>query len=1048
MKKYLAIFLLMLIVPLTMLAQQKISVSGIVTDTQGEAMIGVNISVKDVAGLGTITDLNGKYTIKVEPFQRLMFTYIGYENVEMLIKEQRTVNVTMKESAASVLDEVVVTGMGTQKKLTVTGAVTNVDVADLKRFSTSNLSNALAGNIPGVIAQQASGQPGKSTSEFWIRGISTFGAGTSAYILVDGFERDDLNDVNIEDIETFTVLKDASATAIYGTKGANGVVLITTKHGKAGKVKIDVKVETSYNTRTITPEFVDGPTYANLVNEAQVTRNLGIAYRPEELELIRSQMDPDFYPNVDWKDMILKDGAMSYRANLNMSGGGSTARYYVSASYVEDQGMYKTDNTLRKDYDTNANFKRWNYRMNVDIDLTKSTVLKVGVSGSLDKRNSPGLGDDKLWGELFGYNALSTPVYYSNGYTPISHRDADNRLNPWVSSTQTGYNEEWNNKLQSNVTLEQNFDFITKGLKFVGRFGYDTENWSSIERRRRPDLYSVNGRNQNTGEIIFDKMFDAYDMRQGSGSSGNRREFLDALLSWERNFAEHRTGITMRYTQDSKKQTVDLGSDIKTGVARRNQALAGRFTYSWNYRYFVDFNFGYSGSENFAIGHQYGFFPAFSFAWNIAEEPIIKKNLKWMNMFKVRFSHGKVGNDRLMDGNDQVRFPYLNSIEQYSVIKKVDGKDVVEYPDVYNWGFGGYDKLYRGTHYTQVASPGITWEIATKDDLGVDLSLFNDKLTVTVDYFQEKRTGIYVAREFLPQIVGLESRPRANVGEVRSKGFDGHFGFKQKINKVDLTVRGNITYSKNEVLERDEETKTYPYEYARGYRVNQLKGLVSKGLFKDYEDIRNSPRQDFGVVQPGDIKYKDVNGDGVVNGQDQVAIGATTRPNLAYGLGASLTWKGFDFNIHFQGSGKSTFPIYGKCVYAFNEGDWGNIFKDMVADRWIDSDTAAKLGLKANEDPNASYPRLTYGTNNNNSQTSTFWMRNGRYIRLKNLDIGYTLPKSIVNKLHFNNIRIYLAGANLITWSSFDTWDPESANPRGEDYPLAKSVTVGLSVNL
>ena len=1034
MKKYLAILLLMLVTPLVMHAQQKVTVSGMVTDMQGEPMIGVNVVVKDVPGLGTITDLNGKYMIKVDQYQRLVFSYIGFETMEVLIKEQRTVNIKMKEADSSILEEVVVTGMGTQKKLTVTGAVTNVDVGDLKRFPTSNITNALAGNVPGIMAQQVSGQPGKSTSEFWIRGISTFGAGTSAYILVDGFERDNLNDINIEDIDSFTVLKDASATAIYGSKGANGVVLITTKHGKSGKVKIDAKVETSYNTRTITPEFVDGLSYARLVNEAQVTRNLGVVYQPEEFELIRSQMDPDFYPNVDWKDLILKDGAWSYRANLNINGGGSTARYYVSASYVEDQGMYKTDETLRKDYSTNANYKRWNYRMNVDIDLTKSTVLKVGVSGSLDKRNSPGLGDDNLWGALFGYNAISTPVFYSNGYSPASHRN-DYQVNPWVVSTQTGYNEEWNNKLQSNVTLEQNFDFITKGLKFIGRFGFDTENWSKISRRRLPDLYKANGRNQSTGEIIFDKMLDSYDMRQSSEATGNRREFLDLLLSWERGYANHHVGATMRYTQDNKKETVRFGDDMKNGVARRNQALAGRFTYNWNFRYFIDFNFGYSGSENFARGHQYGFFPAYSLAWNVAEEPIVKKNLKWMNMFKIRYSHGKVGNDNLMEGSNQVRFPYLSTIDNVS-------------SNVYNWGFGNYGKEYQGKHYTQVASPGITWEVATKDDLGVDLSLFNDKFTLTADYFSEKRTGIYVVRNFLPEIVGLESKPRANVGSVTSKGFDGNFGFKQKIDKVEVTLRGNITYSKNEIQERDEETKIYPYEYERGYRVNQMKGLVALGLFKDYDDIRNSPKQDFGTVQPGDIKYKDVNGDGIVNSQDAVAIGATTRPNLVYGIGATLAWKGFDINVHFQGAGKSTFPIFGKCVNAFSEGDWGNIFKDLVDNRWVDAETAEKLGITANEDINAAYPRLSYGGNNNNQQTSTFWMRNGKYIRLKNLDIGYTLPKSIVNKIHFNNIRIYIAGTNLITWSSFKTWDPESANPRGEDYPLSKSISMGISVNL
>ncbi|GCB36477.1 SusC/RagA family TonB-linked outer membrane protein [Bacteroides faecalis] len=1031
MKKYLAVFLLLLIVPLTILAQQTITVSGTVIDTQGEPMIGVNITVRDVAGLGTITDINGKFTIKMEPYHRLLFTYIGYEDVDILVKEQHVVNVTMKEAAASELDEVVVTGMGTQKKLTVTGAVTNVDVQELKRFPSSNLSNALAGNVPGIMTQQTSGQPGKSTSEFWIRGISTFGASSSAYILVDGFERASLDELNIEDIESFTVLKDASATAIYGSKGANGVVLITTKRGKAGKINIDAKVETSYNTRTITPEFVDGFSYANLMNEALVTRNKGIAYQPEELELFRTQIDPDFYPIVDWKDLILKDGAWSYRANLNMSGGGNTARYYVSASYTEDQGMYKTDETLRKDYDTNANYKRWNYRMNIDIDITKSTVLKLGVAGSLATRNSPALGDDNLWGMLFGYNSIASPVYYSNGYTPISHRDNVNKLNPWVASTQSGYKENWDNNVQTNITLEQNFDFITKGLKFVGRFGFDTDNSNWITRQRLPDLYKANGRDQATGEIIFDKMFSAYDMQQYSGSSGKRREFVDLLLSWERGFKEHHTGVTLRYTQDAEKKTVDIGTDIKNGVAKRNQGLAGRATYNWNYRYFVDFNFGYTGSENFAPGHQFGFFPAFSVAWNVAEEPFVKNNLKWMNMFKIRYSHGKVGNDNLGEGN---RFPYLYTI----------GTGASEY----NWGFGNYNNIFSGTHYTQMASTGITWEVATKDDLGVDLSLFNDKFTATVDYFHEKRTGIFMSRAFLPDITGLESQPKANVGEVKTYGFDGNFAFKQKLGEVDMTLRGNITYSKNEVIERDEENQVYSYLYQKGYRVDQVKGLIAEGLFADYDDIRTSPKQAWGTVQPGDIKYKDVNGDGIVNDQDRVAIGATTRPNLGYGIGASFAWRGFDFNIHFQGVGKSTFPIYGKCVYAFSESDWGNIFKDMIQDRWVDADTAEKLGIQANENPNATYPRLTYGENSNNQQTSTYWMRNGKYIRLKNIDLGYTLPKSLVNKMHFNNIRVYIAGSNLITWSDFKTWDPESTNPRGEDYPLSKSVTMGITVNL
>ena len=594
MKKYLAIFLLMLVVPLTISAQQTITVTGTVTDTQDEPMIGVNITVKDVAGLGTITDINGNFSIKMEPYHRLVFSYIGYDDVEVLVKEQHTVNVKMKESEASVLDEVVVTGMGAQKKLTVPGAVTNVNVGDLKRFPTSNMSNALAGNVPGIIARQTSGQPGKSTSEFWIRGISTFGASSSAYILVDGFERSSLDELNIEDIESFTVLKDASATAIYGSKGANGVVLITTKRGKAGKINIDAKVETSYNTRTITPEFVDGLSYASLMNEALVTRNLGMAYQPEELELFRTQMDPDFYPNVDWMDLLLKEGAWQHRVNLNMNGGGNTARYFVSFSYLDEQGMYNTDSSLKGDYNTNADYRRYNYRMNTDIDITKSTLLKLGVSGYLSKRNSPGLGDSDVWGELFGYTPIRTPVLYSNGYVPAV--GTGNKTNPWVAATQTGFNENWKNTIQTNVTLEQKLDFITKNLKFVGRFGYDTYNDNTIKRHKWPEQWLAERARNEEGELVFKKISGAGNMAQESSSSGNRREFLDLTLNWNRAFKAHHPSATLKYTQDAFVKTVALGDDLKEGVSRRNQALAGRFAYNYNYRYFVDFNFGYNGS--------------------------------------------------------------------------------------------------------------------------------------------------------------------------------------------------------------------------------------------------------------------------------------------------------------------------------------------------------------------------------------------------------------------------------------------------------------------
>lgn len=1037
MKNFLITFMLLVSLSIGARAQQVV-VTGVVTDALKEPLIGVNITISDVPGLGTITDLNGHFKLKMEPYHKLIFSYIGYEKVEVLVKEQRTVNVVMQESLGSTLDEVVITGTGAQKKLTVTGAVTTININSLKSSSSSNISNSLAGNVAGVMAMQTSGQPGQNTSEFWIRGISTFGASNSALVLVDGFERN-LDEVNIEDIESFSVLKDASTTAIYGSRGANGVVLITTKRGKSGKINIDAKVETSYNSRTITPKFADGYTYASMMNESRITRNQEPIFQPDELEILRLGLDPDLYPNVDWQDVLLKDGAMNYRATLNMNGGGSTARYFVSASYLEEQGMYNTDSNLKKDYDTNANAKKWNYRLNTDVDITKTTILKVGVSGSLRKLNEPGI-DRNIWESIMGQNPVSVPLMYSNGYVP-AYGEGE-YTNPWVMATQTGYNETWENNIQTNATLEQKLDFVTKGLSFVGRFGFDTNNKSNIRRLKWPEQWKAERFRDENGNIVFNRVSEESKMQQSSGANGERKEFLEAELRYDRSFGNHYLAGTLKYNQDSKVETVKYGDDIKNGIARNHQGVAGRASYNWSYRYFVDFNFGYNGSENFATGHQFGFFPAFSLAWNIAEEKFIQEKLPWMGMFKLRYSYGKVGNDNLKIGDDEYRFPYLYTIQNWYNDK--DGNKVDE--PGYNWGDFGYDKNYPGMRYSQVASNGVSWEVATKHDAGIDLALFNDQFTATIDYFHETRSGIFMHRKYLSEIVGLESTPQANVGKVRSRGFDGNFAYKQKVGEVDLSVRGNMTYSKNEVLDKDEENNIYNYQMERGYRVDQAKGLIDLGLFESYDDIRNSPRQDFGVVQPGDIKYKDVNGDGVVNDDDRVAIGASKRPSLIYGMGISGQWKGLDVNIHFQGAGKSTFFINGPSVHAFSSGQWGNIFQDISeSDRWISKEIS---GDPATENPNASYPRLSYGENKNNQKESTYWLRDGSYLRLKTLEVGYTLPKSIVNKARMNNLRVFFIGSNLLTFSSFKMWDPEMGSSNGAKYPLSRTLTLGLSVNL
>lgn len=1017
------LFSILLLCSTTSFGQNDIQVTGKVIDENKEPLIGASVIVRNTGGLGIITNGQGEFHIKAQAYKTLIFSYIGYQSQEKVIKptdnvSSLVINVQLKPNRENSLDEVVVTGLGAQKKLTVTGAVTNVDVEQLRdNPAAANLSNALAGYVPGVMAMQTSGQPGRSTSDFWIRGISTFGANSSALVLVDGFERS-LDEVNIDDVQSFSVLKDASATAIYGPRGANGVILITTKHGAAGKLNVSGKLEGSYNTRTITPKFVDGYTYAKMMNEANVTRDNPPMYSPSELELLRNHLDNDLYPNVDWKKVLLKNGAPTYRASLNLSGGGTSARYYVSASFLDEKGMYKTDDQISKNYNTNPNHRRFNYRVNVDMDLSKTTLLQVGVSGSREKSSAPGQGDN-VWHALIGTNPIVVPLIYSNGYIP-SFGSQDERSNPWVLATQTGYVEKWNNQIQTNVTLNQDLKFITPGLKFTGRYGYDSNSSHSISRIMMPEMWRALRTRDANGQLVFQQQRAEEKMTQSSNSNGDTRDFVEAYLDYNRSIHGNNLGGTLKFSYDCYTTTVGIGTDVKNGISRKHLGYSGRAYYNWKYRYFIDFNFGYNGSENFADHHRFGFFPAFSGAWNIGEEPFVKKSLPWLEMFKIRASYGKVGNDVMNE-----RFPYLYTIGNGTT-----------------WQFSddGYDNSYTGLTYTQLASNNVTWEVAKKLDIGLDLSLFSDVFSLTIDYFHEIRDGIYMQRQYLPGIVGVTSNPKANVGSVKNEGFDGNFAFNKELGNLSVTVRGNITYSNNKILEYDEPNAVYQYQLKKGHRVNQATGLIATGLFKDYEDIRNSPKQTFGTYQPGDIKYADVNGDGVIDNNDIVAIGSTTKPNLIYGFGFTVKWKGLDVNMHFQGAGKSSFFISGPTVYAFNEFQWGNILKDFAdSNRWI---SASISGNPSTEDPNADYPRLSFGGNSNNYRNSTFWLRNGRYLRLKNVDLGYSLPKKFINKLHIEKLRFYVVGTNLLTWAPFKAWDPELASSTGEEYPLDRKSVV------
>jgi TonB-linked SusC/RagA family outer membrane protein len=1007
---------------ITAYAQENIQVTGTVIDATNNTLTGVSVSIKDKVGGGAMTNDKGRYTVRTEPYSTLIFSYVGFASQEIKIGNKTLLNVTLKPADSNALSQVIVTAAGPQKKISVVGAVSSINIDEL-RTPTANITNGLAGNVPGIIAMQGSGEPGNNQSEFWIRGISTFGANQSALVLVDGFERP-FNEINIEDIQSFSVLKDASATAIYGSRGANGVVLITTKRGKAGKVNIDGKMEYGYLTRTRTPKFIDGYEYAQLVNEAKITRNQEPIYTPNELELIKEGLDPDLYPNVNWQDKMLKNGANIYRAAINLSGGASIARYFVSASYVDEGGMYKTDKVL-EDYKTNAHLSRWNYRVNYDLDISKTTTLALGVSGFLEKQNFPGLNNLNIWYSLIGQSPVSIPFMYSNGLTPAY--GTGNRTNPWVLATQTGYREHWENKTESNVTLNQRLDMITRGLRLTARLAFDANSMNDINRIKWPEQYNVERRRDRNGNLIMHRISTESLMHQETSSWGERVYQAEVELGYGRNFASRHNvdGLLKSFVRE-QRQTQNLGTDIKNGLPRRNLSLAGRAMYNYMNRYLVEFNFGYTGSENFKKGNQFGFFPAVAVGWNIAEEKFIQKHLNWLNLFKVRYSIGEVGNDNF----GGLRFAYLSTIESGGS---------------YNFGEPVSPNSYTGLYYTQVASDALTWEVARKQNLGFDINMLNNLFSFTLDIFQETRRNIYIQRSQLPATVGISSQPWANVGKMDNRGIDGNFGIRKKIGNINFNLRGNITWYKNKILERDEQANPYPYLLQKGFRAEQTRGLIALGLFTDYEEIRNSPRQTFGTYMPGDIKYKDVNGDGLINDDDVVPVGASWRPALEYGMGLSASWKQFDVNVHFQGAGRNSYFLNGPTVYPFVEGAWGNILTEVTTpgSRWVEKGIA-KDPTDA-ENPNAKYPRLSYGGNANNYRPSTFWLRNGAYLRFKTLDVGYSVPAKIATKLRFSNLRLYLLAQNIAVWDDVKVWDPEMASSDGTRYPLPKTVTIGMT---
>lgn len=994
-------------------------VTGHVVDQNGDPLVGVNVQEEGTNNI-TITDINGNYSIyNVSGSSSVLkFTYIGYKAEEIKVGEQKSIDVKMMIDAQG-LEEVVVVGYGSQKRESVIGAITTVKPATLQINQTRTLSNALAGQMAGIIAVQRSGEPGYDTSDFWIRGVNTFGANATPLVLIDGIERD-LNSISSEEIEAFSILKDASATAVYGVRGANGVILVQTKKGQLGKPRVTVKADYGISNPTKLPEFVDGPKYMEISNAAKILSDITPSFSQEQIDNTRNNVDPDLYPNVNWLDAVTRKNAPSMRASVDVNGGSERLRYSLVVSYFGEDGYIVRDKS--QNYNNQLSASRYNVRSNIDLNLTNSTILAVSIGGYIYNRRAPG-NITTILTDAFEQSPVVHPIIYSNGQIPKNQ----SRPNPWSEATQMGYSKNYEASVQSTVSLEQDMEAIwspLKGLKAKGIFSFDNWNYSNLDRTKNPSHYWATGRDEE-GNLITTIVNEGDEfLGYSKGGGGNRTMYFEAQLNYNRRFNDHTVdGLFLFNMRDYVN--ADAGNAILS-LPYRNQGIAGRLGYNFKDRYFAEFNFGYNGSENFKKGYRYGFFPSFAIGWMLTNESFMENKTDVLSKLKLRGSIGKVGNDKISGDR---RFAYLSTI---------DGAGG------YRWGWKN-DYSYGGYQEGDFGIPNLTWETATKIDVGIEAGLWND-VNLQVDYFKEYRKDIFMARKTIPETAGFNKTPYANFGKVENQGVDLSLEVNHSFSKdLFLSFRGNFTFARNKVTEYDEpEALKETTRSQTGQSLNQHYGLVALGLFTpdDFSDLENYTLKEgipgqFGVVKPGDIKYQDLNRDGVVNELDRCPIGKPHVPEIVYGFGASIKYKNFDLSFFFQGSGNFTNKMAGNSLIpGSGAGGLGNIFAN-VDDRWLPENPY-------NQD--VFWPRLSSFNSENNTKESTWWLVNSSFIRLKNAEIGYTLPKRWQRAVAMRNARLFLRGTNLLTFSPFKLWDPEMGSNNGLKYPNQRICSVGFEV--
>lgn len=1003
---------------------KQFSVAGVILDDTGEPCIGATVRVKNEPGVGTISDVDGKFAIKVKPGATLMFEYVGMETIQRtILKDEPSLSVKFKVAKTNAIDEVVVTGLVSQKKVSVVGAVSTINMEELRTPGTS-LVNMIGGRMPGVITMQVSGEPGQNLSNFWVRGVSTFGAGAGALVLIDGIEGR-LNDIDVDDVESISVLKDAAATAVYGVRGANGVVLVTTKRGSKEKIQVTARATVKLSQIKRLPEYLSSYDYARLANEARAMSGESDLYTPIQLDIIKNNLDPELYPNVNWIDQIMKKTSLQENYYASARGGGDVAQYFVSVGYRHEGAAYKQK---ENQFHRPLSYDQLTYRANINMNLTKRSELYFGVDGSISNHTTPGgKNTNQVWSDVLQLNPLMFPVTYADGTLP-TYGQSD-LISPFAALNYQGYNSSDNSRNMITLKFTHRFGGILKGL--VGSVQAVNDRTSGFSERRfvRPDYYRATGRT-STGDLIKTLRSKQLDMFYSSDNESWRKYYMEAKLDYNTSFGAHNLGaLLFYYMEDTKGSKWGNGDALGiAAIAKRRQNVSGRLSWGYNSTYFVDANFGYTGSDLFPKGQRFGFFPSVAVGWAPTSYKWVQKHLPFVNFFKIRGSYGLAGNDNIAN----TRFPYLTIINNHAGT---------------TWGYTG-----QGIVEKQQGADNLKWEVAKKLNVGVDANFFNDAIKVTVDFFRDTRDHIFQDRVTLPEFAGMVTYPKSNVGRMHSFGSDGNISYFHKINKeMNFTVRANYTWSQNIVDYFEENKLAYDYQSVTGMPFGVLRGYVSEGLFKDEADIRQSPDQTaaFGVVRPGDIKYRDVNGDGVINKDDRVPLSyGNNVPRVMFGLGGEFNYKDFTVSLLFKGNtGVNYYRVgmgYDAGWIPFYNGEMGNVLKmvNNPKNRWIPSWYS---GDPSTENPNAMFPRLSYGSNNNNSQLSTFWKQNGSFLRFQELNFRYVFRhRKWLRAAGLSALECDFVINNLFTIDSAKYFDPEQAWFNGAAYPIPTTYSLQM----